>query len=289
MAQCATCGSEGIGPGRTCPHCGAIESSGLELDLRARPSQPRPSQPKMQAQEPLTLELAIDPRELVQSRSSPTSAPAWPPVTAASSAVVARAPAAYATVGGAAFHGRGRNPQLTPVDDADYDARVLADLGAPPSSWIEAPRYAWRVLRRQRELRAALGARRAEAEHAATAVEDALVVFAERARAAAEKGKDYAVALEDLQRAEDVLRSRDRVLAAEQDAQRARQQQVADRVAKLEADLLAARDEERVCASELAATQSALAREEAKLKRADAELKAAQQSESRGGGSGAGT
>ena len=116
------------------------------------------------------------------------------------------------------------------------------------------------MLKRQRALKTAHAARQVEAEHAAGVLEDALVGFAEQVRAAAEKAPDYAVALEDLQRAEDVLRSRDKVLAAEQDAQRARLAQVDARRTKLEEDLLQAQTDERVTAQELSSAQGALAR-----------------------------
>jgi hypothetical protein len=178
--------------------------------------------------------------------------------------------------------GRAQAPLQPEVGDVEGDARVLADYGEPPRTWIFAPLYAWRVLKRQRELRAALAARRTEAEHAAGVLEDALVAFAERTRPAAEKQPAYAVALEDLQRAEDVLRSRDKVLAAEQDAQKARLAQVDARLAKLQEELLAAQSEERTTAQELSGAQGALAREEAKLARAEAELQAAAKRETGG-------
>lgn len=283
MGVCSTCGTEGIGPGRACPQCGAMEAPGLELDVRARPA-PKPVKPRVKAETPPAFELAVDPRELVHQRSAEPAAPRWPPVQAAATGAVVRGQPPYSHAPQGIARPRSLRPPGATADDDGLDAHVLADLGDPPSTWIKAPMYAWRVLRRQRELREALVARRAEAEHTATEVEDALVAFAERLRAAAEKVKTYAVALEDLQRAEDMLRSRDKVLAAEQDAQKARQAQVDSRLAKLESNLLAARDEERVAASNLASAQSALAREEAKLKRAESELKTAQHSEQRGAG-----
>ena len=65
------------------------------------------------------------------------------------------------------------------------------------------------------KLKAALAVRMAEAEHARTTYEDA-VALAERARPAAEKLPGYRVNLDDLTRVEEQLRSRDKVLAAEQ-------------------------------------------------------------------------
>ncbi|MCL2447727.1 MAG: hypothetical protein FWD17_02135 [Polyangiaceae bacterium] len=165
-----------------------------------------------------------------------------------------------------------------PLDDVAADAKLLADFGDPPRHWIASPAYAFRVLRRRRELRHALGLRRAEASHAHTDVEDALVAFAERALAAAERNPDYADALTELRRAEGVLRSRDRVLAAENDVHSARLASVDARIAKLEAERERARAEERSAATDLATAQAELSRAEARLKRAESELRAAHQS-----------
>jgi hypothetical protein len=245
----------------------------LELDVRARPA-PKPPAPPRKAAEPLSLELAVDPRELVAERAAEAHA----------------APVEHA-LGGAAMsapvvRGAGRGAAQAPMHDPELDlvadARVLAEYGEAPGSWVTAPLYAWRVLKRQRVLKAALVARKTEAEHAATVLDDALVAFAERVRPAADKLPAYSVALEDLARAEDVLRSRDKVLAAEQDAQKARLAQVDARLTALEAELSQAQIDERLAAEGLSSSQGALAREEAKLKRAESELAAARQRE--GGG-----
>jgi hypothetical protein len=248
----------------------------LELGARPRPAA-KPAKPKVQ-QEEMALELAVDPRELVQQRSAEPTPPA---------------PAAYATatVPRAAHSGAPLAPQTTPrslahrpghsvapPSDVETDALVLADYGEAPRSWIFAPMYAWRVLKRQRELKAALAVRKGEADHAQTALEDALVAVAERARPVAEKTQAYMQALEALSRAEDMLRSRDRVLAAEQDAQKARLQQVDARIGKAEGDLAAAQAKERGVAGELASAQGSLARAEAKQKKAEGELKSLIQS-----------
>lgn len=271
-----------------------------ELELAVRPPPPpKPVKPRAKPQEEAPLELAVDPRELVAQRAAESHggpgyglpgygagapAAARGPAAAASAPVLRGAPA---SIPGPprALAAPPRAPYGAPpvpgahaaagVADLDMDARVLADFGEPPRTWILAPLYAWRVLRRQRELRAALVGRRTESEHAATQLDDALVAFTERVRPVAEKHQTYAVALEDLARAEDVLRSRDRVLGAEQDAQKERLSQVDGRMSKLEAELAQAHVEERVAATELSGAQGALAREEAKLKRAEAELKAA--------------
>ena len=83
---------------------------------------------------------------------------------------------------------RGREPSRPrwppPGADLETDALALADYGDPPGSPVLTPLYAWRVFKRQRELKAALAVRMAEAEHARTTLDDALVALAERARPA---------------------------------------------------------------------------------------------------------
>jgi hypothetical protein len=212
--------------------------------------------PQKKIVDDVSFELAVDPRELVARRTAEGHGP----------------PTAH------------HDLVLASGTDVHDDARVLADYGEPPRSALRAPLYAWRVLKRQRELRTAHRARRVEAEHAASVLEDALVAFAARARPAAERQAAYAGVLEDLQRAEDLLRSRDEVLAAEQDAQKARLAQVDARLAKLEEELTQAHTDERMTAQELSSAQGALAREDAKLKRAEVELRAAQQREPGGTG-----
>ena len=216
-------------------------------------------------EEEVKLELAIDPRS-------------FSPVVADrdSNAVTAVQPA-QALVRGV----RPGAAELT-VGDVGFDARLLADYGDAPGHWLLSPLYAWRVLRRQRELKKGLAGRREEATRAAAEVEDALVAFAERTRPVAEKHSEFARGIEELRGAEDVLRSRDRVLASEQDAQTARLAAVDARLAKLEAELAHAQAEERTIAGELASAQAGLARGESKLRRAESELRSAQQREADG-------
>jgi hypothetical protein len=270
---------EGVTPGKACPRCMTVAPHELELDVRPAPA-PRAAKSRSKPEEEMPLELAIDPRALVQQRSAESRGPSAPPVYAAASAPVMRgAPATLAS-----YPRPPAGPVQPALSDLEVDARVLAEYGEPPRSWILAPFYAWKVLRRQRGLKGALAGRRAEAEHAGTAHEDALVAFLERVRPAAEKQPTYAAALEDLSRAEDTLRSRDRVLATDQDAHGARLAQVDGRIGKLEADLVQAQTDERVAATELSSAQGSLAREEAKLKRAESELKAAVGRGGSGGG-----
>jgi hypothetical protein len=262
-----------VAPGAACPRCGAKAVPDLELDVRANASV-KPPRPKKQPEAEVSLELAVDPRALVRERSA--------------EAALARAPTEPAgiLVMGRESSRPGRLSRTShaplAVGDLAFDARLLADYGTAPKHWVLAPFYAWRVITRRRELKAALVGRREEVARTASEAEDALVAFAERVRAVAEKQASYAMAIEELRRAEDLLRSRDRVLAAEQDAQNARIAQVDARLSKLEEELAQAQADERAAAGELAATQAALAREEAKLKRAELELRAAQQRESSG-------
>ena len=264
MASCGTCGAEGLKEGHACPRCGSMPMPDLELDVRA-PSAPKPRKPKKEVVEEAPLELAVDPRALMQQRAE-APAPIQPPPTYEQHS----APSAGALQ-------NKRPASLAPGADLEGDAIALAEYGESPGTWVTAPLYAWKVLKRQREIKAALAVRTAEAEHAQTALDDALVAFAERARPVAEKHKDYLMPFEELGRAEELLRSRDKVLAAEQDAQRARLAQVDSRLAKAEAELAQAQGQERAVATELAGAQGALAREEAKIKRAEVELRNAQQ------------
>jgi hypothetical protein len=197
----------------------------LELGARPKPAA-RPSKPKVQEEE-VSLELAVDPRELVQQRAAASAAPA----------PLAHAPAPLAR----GAHGAPPPPPPSPnalarrphhsvpaPSDLETDAIVLADYGEAPA---------------------------------------------------------YMQALEQLSRADDMLRSRDRVLGAEQDAQKSRLQQVDARISKAEADLAAAQAPERGVAGELASSQGSLARAEAKQKKAEGELKSLIQSmEKRGHG-----
>jgi chromosome segregation ATPase len=161
------------------------------------------------------------------------------------------------------------------VADMASDASLLADYGEPPGHWLLSGLYALRVLRKQREIKAALVGRREEAARAATALEDAQVAFAERVKPAAQNVETYANLLAEARKADELLRSRDAVLAADQDAHRARLAAVASRLAALEAEVSSAQGAERAIATEIASNQGALGRAEAKLKRAESELRAA--------------
>jgi hypothetical protein len=276
MPSCPSCGAERVALAKNapCAACGAGAIPGaptagapdFELDMPKRPA-PKAAAPRKKVEEEVTLELAVDPRSLVTSPAVADRGSNAETVVQPGQALILR-PAAP---GGALS-----------VGDVAFDARLLADYGDPPKHWLLSPFYAWRVLRRRRELRKGLAVRLDEAKRAATEVEDALVAFAERSRPVAEKQSEFARSIQELRGAEDVLRSRDRVLATEQDAQTARLAAVDARLAKLEAELAHAQAEERVIAGELASGQAALARGESKLRRAESELRAAQQRETDG-------
>jgi hypothetical protein len=212
--------------------------------------------PKPEAEPESPLELAIDPGTLVRERAAP---------------VVAAVPAPLA--------------EAIPVASQELasDASLLADYGNPPRHWLLSPLYALRVLKRRRELRAALAGRREEAGRTAIEAEDALIAFGERVRTLAEPVASYASMLQELRESEETLRSRDRVLASDQDAQNVRLSQVDARLSTFEAELALAQTEEHGIEEKLSASQESLAREEARLKRAEIELRAAQQRT--GGGS----
>ncbi len=224
------------------------------------------------------LELAIDPRTLVAPADvepAPTLASRARPHPGGGAMVLSREAQAPVARGGSGAITVKRDAGGLAVGDVAFDAHLLADYGDGPGHWLLSAVYAWRVLNRQREIKGALVGRREEAARAATAHEDALVAFAERVRPAAEGNEAYASRLVDARSAEEMLRSRDAVLAADQDAHQARLAAVAARLEGLEAELSKAQSTERAIATEIASSQGALGRAESKLKRAESEVRAA--------------
>ncbi|HEX4448584.1 MAG TPA: hypothetical protein VH044_17695 [Polyangiaceae bacterium] len=266
MPTCSSCGASraAVAAAAPCPKCGTAPAPEIELEVPKRAAPPRAQARKVEPVE-VALELAVDPRSLY---AAPAAAP---------TAALARvgSPPTPTVVGS-------ESRQVVEVADVSFDAQLLAEYGNAPSHWVLSPLYAWRVLKRRRDLRRVLAGRREEARRAMTELDDALVAFAERVRPAAEKHPDFTHPLEELRGAEDVLRSRDRVLASEQDAQTARLTSVDARLGKLEAELAEAESAERVVSGELASTQAALARGESKLRRAESELRSAHEREADG-------
>ncbi len=293
MASCPSCGADRAPAGAPCPRCGSDASPSksavpdLELDIPVRRVAKAPPAQK-QPEPELSLELAIDPRTLIQpidselSSSFPASSGVRIGATATSNSPGhSLRPTSHSADSALAPRGQ---EGIGPVHDLAFDARLLAEYGDPPRHWISLPLYAWRVLRRQRELKHAIVGRRAEAARTTTELGDALVAFAERVRPVAEREGTYATLLDNLKRAEEALRSRDRVLAADQDAQTARLASVDAQLSKLEAELAQSQAEERALLGEMAAAQGALSRAEAKVKRAETELRAAQRAPDRTSG-----
>jgi hypothetical protein len=215
----------------------------LELDLRSvRAPAPRArAAPVVEG----PLELAVDPRALVRERFEAASVGSLAPL--------ARIPSERPDLHVSARPGP-TGLRVAPPAEVEFasDARLLADYGDPPRSWARSPLYAYRVLKRRRELRAAIGVRQEEAKRAAAEAEAALVALAGRVRETAEKTEAYAEALDELRTVEALLRSRDQVLATEDDAQKARLSQVDARLSNLEADLTRAQGEERALGAQLA-------------------------------------
>jgi len=244
MLVCPACGGERPRQDMPCSSCGGAPMSGGRLAGTSEASSfegitvpdldlPRGGRPNarlpIRAGEPeMSIELAVDAMALVRERSSATAS----------------------------------------VGDLVFDARLLADYGEPHRNWLLWPLYSWRVFWRRRELRRALLVRREEARRTAQEVDDALVAIAEQTRPIVQGEKAFETAIENLRQAEGLLRSRDQVFAAEQDAQNARLAQVDARLRALDADLANAQAEERGIAAELGAAQATVAREEAAHKRA---------------------
>jgi len=230
-----------------------------ELDWASRPEPPRARSPQGgPAQSEIAIDLAFEPHS---NAALPVAfAPTTEPHLGEESVRLPRAAGS-----------------VERLDDSrqeiEADAHLLADHGPAGGHWLGAAPYAWRVLRRQRELRRALQGRRQEAVRARGEQEDALVAFADRLRPVAAGLPDYIEAMDQLRRAEAVLRSRDRVLAAEMEAHAARLASVDTRIGKLGSERERLLDAERTAAAELATAQAELAREEAQLKRAEAELR----------------
>jgi hypothetical protein len=153
------------------------------------------------------------------------------------------------------------------------EARALADYGEAPDSPLKTPLYAYRVLRRRKELMKIAAQKKREADRAEAAAEDAMVVFAELVRPTAERyGGSYDLAFEQVRATERVLGERDAVLAQETDAHNQRKAQIDARLSEEEAELTKIQMEERQIAGELAEAEKLLRRAEARAKSAEMEI-----------------
>jgi hypothetical protein len=262
MSVCPSCKAEGWSLGAPCPTCGAVAVAvpdlipDLELAPR-HPPKPRAATAKGKADEE-RIDLAVDLDALrdASGRASPIDVP------------LPNSPAPIE-----------RSPARVEADDA-LEARSLADYGDAPKNIFYAPLYAYRVLKRQADLKKALIGRREEANVALAAAEDAMVSLGERVRPRAASDPACSAILSALKQAEELVRSRDHSLAREQDAHNERLASMDARAVKLEQELLAAKAEERKTAAEHADAVATLQRAEAKLKRAEIELRALQAAQS---------
>jgi len=169
-----------------------------------------------------------------------------------------------------------------PSDD-DAEARALADYGNSPSTFWQAPLYAYRVKTRQSELRRQLAERKSDLDRAAKAAEQAEVAFAERARPIAERLDGYSEVLAPIDKAERLMMERDGALSAELEAHKGRLAVIDERVHGLAVELETAKAEEREIEAKLADADAIRQRAEAKLKRAEIEIRSATQVAEAGG------
>jgi hypothetical protein len=224
-------------------------TGGVDLDLDLSKGPPMPIGPPASIREP--------------PPPSQAAAAAPPPPVSAPRAEAGPPPSAPATGMAAAS-----------VDE--FEVRALADYGPAPAAVWMTPLYAYRVKKRQPELKRLVDAKKAEAERAEEAAEDALIAFADRVRVPAQKSPTYNRALHEITQEEALHRQRDTALAAEIDAHEQRQAQAAAAIRDLETELAALQKEEKVIAGELAEAEVLLKRAEARVKRADIEIRNAE-------------
>jgi hypothetical protein len=208
---------------------------------------------------------AMGPPESLRSEGPKSELPEWARV----SAVGAPAPAPGA-------------PRVAPVssvmmseDGGRGVALRLADYGEAPAEWWKAPFYAYRVKMRQMELRRELAARRVDLEAAQAAVDDALVVLAERVRPELMHKEAYAKLLGPVISAENALRERDGELAAATEAHKRQTSGLDQRIAQHERELAVERAEEKALSDAFDRADAIRQRAEAKIKRIDIDLRAA--------------
>lgn len=155
----------------------------------------------------------------------------------------------------------------------ETDARALADYGESPSSFWQAPLYAYRVRTRQSELRRQLAERQRDLTRARDACEEAKVAFAERARKVAQKSETFAKLLEPIVASERVMLDRDTALSVVTEAHQGQLRVIDDRIAELEAELADSKADERQIEDKLAEAEAVRQRAEAKMKRVEIEIR----------------
>jgi hypothetical protein len=155
----------------------------------------------------------------------------------------------------------------------ETDARALADYGDGPSSFWQAPLYAYRVRTRQSELRRQLAERQRDLTRARDACEEAKVAFAERARNGAQKNDTFAKLLEPIVATERVMLDRDTALSVATEAHQGQLRVIDERIAELEAELADAKADERQIEDKLAEAEAVRQRALAKMKRVEIEIR----------------
>jgi hypothetical protein len=155
-------------------------------------------------------------------------------------------------------------------------AEALGAYGDAPAEWWKAPVYAYRVKVRQLDLRRGLAARRIELDQAQEAVDNALIVLAERGRKLVESKDSYAKRLDAVIVAETDLKARDSALATETEAHHRQTAGLDERIAQREAELAGARAEAKAYANTFDRADAIRQRADAKVKRLDIELRSAQ-------------
>lgn len=263
MAVCPACHAEGWEPGTPCPKCGGPRPSlpSLVLDLPpAPPARAVSKRPAPAVEQPI--ELAIDLSSLRPTpgpHSLPRPRPSEGSVGTVATAPVTRvAPASAKAV-----------VRPGALDDDSELVRSLAGYGDPPAVWYQAPLYVYRVLVRKSAIRAELARVRQEARRSALARDASIVSFAERVRPLAEKQPAYAALTSSIRAAEELVISRDSVLAGEQQAHIEKLATLDARLSKRQVDLDAARSAFDAVAAESSKADASIARAQAQLARAE--------------------
>lgn len=242
----------------------------LELDI-PKPPPPKPKAPPKK-QEEARIELAVD-MNAMRTSHPPSGTPPRPLGGQDTQGYFPlRAAHAPARSMGMPMGQSSGSPTMM-ASDEEVEARTLAGYGDAPKTAFTAPFYAYKVYTRQKELRKALIGRREEAALSAQRAEDAMVTLGERVRPLAAQDPQSSRTLDELKRAEELMRSRDHSLAREHDAHTERLKSIDQRIASVEGELVAAQAAERKIAADLVDAQASLQRAETRSKRAEIEIR----------------
>lgn len=173
-------------------------------------------------------------------------------------------------------------PELT-----DVEVRLLAGHGPPPSAWYLAPRYAWRVKLRQRELQRRVVELAKELAGAESARDQALASLAGELRSAAESDERYADLFEPVRRIEAVVGQQSAALATVAANRAAELARLDEERAPIEAKLVERRHVAATQAAAVAAAEHDHARADARLKRVHIEMRSIKEAAERAAGANA--